>query len=348
MRRLQNWPGCADAAGSARNSLPAEGVASCSAGRRTANIRAMLTPSPLPAAPEAATRAASQALGELARRRAAAAARRRARRVSPPFGPHPDACPGRASSAASFPDWHAARLLAELMDGLIVDAVRLCLSLHARARAPSSTGCARRDRRLRPRRAGAVQRHRPAVPDRSRADAGSAAQVVEFMLYFLWDLGLKVGHATRSVDDCLAEAKEDATVRTACWMRACSPAMRRCSRFRARFRAACQRRPAPAGLHRRQAGRARRAPSPLRREPVHGRAEHQGRHAAACATCRRCTGWRRYLFGPQHRRAWRTHGPGGAMLIVTGAKRGCAALAGISCGPCASTCTTSPAGPRSG
>ena len=31
-------------------------------------------------------------------------------------------------------------------------------------------------------------------------------QVVEYMLYFLWDLGLKVGHATRSIPQCLAEA----------------------------------------------------------------------------------------------------------------------------------------------
>ena len=38
--------------------------------------------------------------------------------------------------------------------------------------------------------------------------------LVEFMLYFLWDLGLKVGHATRSVAQCIAEAAEDATIRT--------------------------------------------------------------------------------------------------------------------------------------
>jgi [protein-PII] uridylyltransferase len=38
--------------------------------------------------------------------------------------------------------------------------------------------------------------------------------VVEFMLYFLWDLGLKVGHATRSVEACLTAATEDLTVRT--------------------------------------------------------------------------------------------------------------------------------------
>jgi [protein-PII] uridylyltransferase len=40
-------------------------------------------------------------------------------------------------------------------------------------------------------------------------------QVVEHMLYLLWDLGLKVGHATRSVDECIRTAKSDVTVRTA-------------------------------------------------------------------------------------------------------------------------------------
>jgi [protein-PII] uridylyltransferase len=37
---------------------------------------------------------------------------------------------------------------------------------------------------------------------------------VEFILYFLWDLGLKVGHATRSIPECLKEAKADVTIRT--------------------------------------------------------------------------------------------------------------------------------------
>jgi [protein-PII] uridylyltransferase len=46
------------------------------------------------------------------------------------------------------------------------------------------------------------------------AAAPAALAVVEFMLYFLWDLGLKVGHATRTVPDCLAEAARDVTVRT--------------------------------------------------------------------------------------------------------------------------------------
>jgi [protein-PII] uridylyltransferase len=39
--------------------------------------------------------------------------------------------------------------------------------------------------------------------------------VAEAMLYLLWDLNVKVGHATRTVDECLKEARADITVRTA-------------------------------------------------------------------------------------------------------------------------------------
>ena len=39
-------------------------------------------------------------------------------------------------------------------------------------------------------------------------------QAAEFMLYALWDLGLKVGHATRSVDECLRRAVGDHTIAT--------------------------------------------------------------------------------------------------------------------------------------
>ena len=39
--------------------------------------------------------------------------------------------------------------------------------------------------------------------------------VVEFILYMLWDLGLKVGHATRSIRDCMDESAKDATILTA-------------------------------------------------------------------------------------------------------------------------------------
>jgi len=42
-----------------------------------------------------------------------------------------------------------------------------------------------------------------------------AEQVIESMLYLLWDLGLKVGHSSRSLDDMVRMAKADLTIRTA-------------------------------------------------------------------------------------------------------------------------------------
>jgi [protein-PII] uridylyltransferase len=38
--------------------------------------------------------------------------------------------------------------------------------------------------------------------------------VAEYMLYLLWDLGFKVGHATRTVEQCLKLANSDTTIRT--------------------------------------------------------------------------------------------------------------------------------------
>ncbi|MGB3315339.1 MAG: [protein-PII] uridylyltransferase [Albidovulum sp.] len=42
-----------------------------------------------------------------------------------------------------------------------------------------------------------------------------AESVIESMLYILWDLRLKVGHASRTVRDCLRLGREDYTIRTA-------------------------------------------------------------------------------------------------------------------------------------
>ena len=38
--------------------------------------------------------------------------------------------------------------------------------------------------------------------------------VAEHILYLLWDLGFKVGHATRSINQCVSLAKSDSTIRT--------------------------------------------------------------------------------------------------------------------------------------
>ena len=40
-------------------------------------------------------------------------------------------------------------------------------------------------------------------------------QVIEAMLYMMWDLGLKVGHSSRTIADTMRMAKEDLTIRTA-------------------------------------------------------------------------------------------------------------------------------------
>ena len=48
-----------------------------------------------------------------------------------------------------------------------------------------------------------------------RAITPWAKEVIESMLYILWDLRLKVGHASRTIDECLRLAREDFTIRTA-------------------------------------------------------------------------------------------------------------------------------------
>src|SRR3954447_8216654 len=41
-----------------------------------------------------------------------------------------------------------------------------------------------------------------------------AESVIEYMLYALWDLGFKVGHASRTVEECVRLSREDLTIRT--------------------------------------------------------------------------------------------------------------------------------------
>ena len=57
------------------------------------------------------------------------------------------------------------------------------------------------------------------TPTKQTAAAGQAMpwceQVIEAMLYFMWDLALKVGHSSRSLDDMVRMSKSDLTIRTA-------------------------------------------------------------------------------------------------------------------------------------
>ncbi|SIQ70699.1 UTP--GlnB (protein PII) uridylyltransferase, GlnD [Rhizobium sp. RU20A] len=50
------------------------------------------------------------------------------------------------------------------------------------------------------------------LPQKKQAWAEPA---IEFMLYILWDLGFKVGHATRTVEECIRLSRSDMTIRTA-------------------------------------------------------------------------------------------------------------------------------------
>ncbi|MEZ6029274.1 MAG: [protein-PII] uridylyltransferase [Hyphomonadaceae bacterium] len=50
---------------------------------------------------------------------------------------------------------------------------------------------------------------------RSYKQTAWAESVIEYMLYALWDMGLKVGHSFRTIDECVRLSKEDVTIRTA-------------------------------------------------------------------------------------------------------------------------------------
>ncbi len=39
-------------------------------------------------------------------------------------------------------------------------------------------------------------------------------QVIEYVLYMLWDMSFKVGHATRDIDESMRQASDDMTIRT--------------------------------------------------------------------------------------------------------------------------------------
>ena len=48
-----------------------------------------------------------------------------------------------------------------------------------------------------------------------KADKETCAKITEYILYMLWDMGLKVGHASRSPAQCIELGRKDETVLTA-------------------------------------------------------------------------------------------------------------------------------------
>ena len=102
------------------------------------------------------------------------------------------------------------------------------------------------------------------------------------------------GRATPPARSTIAWPRRRATRRSAprCWTPAASPATARCSPSSPTASAPHCIAAGAGGYHRRQAGRARCPPSPLRRYARSWSSRTSRKAAAGCATCRRCTGWR--------------------------------------------------------
>ena len=101
--------------------------------------------------------------------------------------------------------------------------------------------------------------------------------IAEAILYCLWDMGLKVGHATRSVNECIRQAKADMTIRTAILEARFLLGERKLyDELVTRFDKEVVQGTA-ARIRRRQARRARGAPPPRRPVALSGRAQRQGR-----------------------------------------------------------------------
>ncbi len=179
----------------------------------------MLSSSLLAAEPAAANAALAEALHALSSEHAGAVPREAALAL---FRRHLAHIQGKVRDAFEQGEMSglvAARLLAGLTDGLITE-----LHVFALGREGLTPGASRslfgRDRLCVAATGGYGRGALAPFSDidllflTSEHPAPAVLRSVEFMLYFLWDLGLKVGHATRSVGECLREAKGDATILT--------------------------------------------------------------------------------------------------------------------------------------
>ncbi|HET6606323.1 MAG TPA: [protein-PII] uridylyltransferase, partial [Rhodopila sp.] len=197
----------------------------------------MLTPIPLPRAPEAAASLLSDALASLAnegspvpRDAAVSAFRRHLARIQS-YVQH-------AFEHEQLTGLQAARLLGALVDGVVQALFEHTLTNTdlgpVETLSVAATGGYGR---------GVLAPFSDIDLLFLTGDSPSAEtlRVVEYILYFLWDLGLKVGHATRSIQDCLVEGAKDTTIRTALLdARHLAGDKALFADFHLRFRAACK------------------------------------------------------------------------------------------------------------
>ena len=166
-------------------------------------------------------------------------------------------------------------------------------------------------------------------------------KVVEALLYVLWDLKQKVGHATRTVDECLqAGARRHDDPHHADRGAARHRRPRRCSR---RCRRASTRRSSPGPRPNSSppsSPSARSASSaPARRAISSSPTSRRAR--GACATSTRCSGSRNTSIACRTRTTW------SPPACSRRANSRCSGAARSSSGRCAAGCISSPAAPRS-
>ena len=156
--------------------------------------------------------------------------------------------------------------------------------------------------------------------------------VAEAILYCLWDMGLKVGHATRSVDECIRQAKADMTIRTAILeARYLLGDEKLFDELVDAFRQEC-RAGHGARIRRRQARRARGAAAQGRAVALSGRAERQGRQGRPARPAHAVLDRQIRLSRAQRR------GTGRPRRVRPRRIAHCSGAARISCGRCAVTC----------
>ena len=167
-------------------------------------------------------------------------------------------------------------------------------------------------------------------------------QVVEYLLYLLWDLRLKVGHSTRSVDECLRYAKADLTIRTALlearYVWGEQPLF---AELKTRFDAEIVKGSAAQFVEAKLAERDA-APQAGRRQPLPARTQRQGGQGRAARPAHAVLDREIHL---PHRRCRKA---GRARACCRPRSRSASRAPRASCGRCAATCTISPAAPRSG
>ncbi len=169
-------------------------------------------------------------------------------------------------------------------------------------------------------------------------------QIAEAILYCLWDMGLKVGHATRSIDECIRQARADMTIRTVgAGSRASSSATGALfDELVTRFDKDVVQGTAPEFVAA-KLDRARGTPSPRRAVALSGRAQRQGRQGRAARPAHAVLDREVRLSRARRRNelvAARRVRPAGISAPSAAAK--------TFCGRSAATCTSTRAAPKSG